>query len=711
MKPLPLAALLASTLLLSPPAAAQDKPGAPAAPAAWVFPQDVKCAGRRLTLHEPQVVAADPLAFKLSLRFPTTLTDPLGRATWGTTEVSGAYHADLASRLLRLDALEPGKTVFPAAAKADAEAVEKAFGDSLPKFFLLRIELLTARPGAFRPDPAPSTLPKDPPQFVVRGRPAVLVQVDGAPVMQEVIAGNDTLPVEYLANSATDVFRDVKTDMWYLLVDGSWMEAKKLEGPWKPMRGGFPSAMSQLPANHPRGHVRKFVPGTPEFMKRGLVPAPKELPEIILADKPSELVLLAGDPMFTLVPGLGPALMSVANTESDVFFHPKTLQYYLLVAGRWFSNVDLDGPAWTPVEQLPEEFAKIPRDYVRAHVLSCVPGTPEAAEACALAAVEDRGTINKFLNVEVLFDGKGPAAAPLEGDVKIVTNTEDDCFVVGGTYYVCQRGVWARSESGKEKWTILFDLPEPLKRLSDTTGVQHVNACRPLGVDGDVASFGLRGAYYGTFVRGSSPVYGAGVARRGMLRNGNWYPAERSWGENRWYDPATGVFQPRSVKPRKDGSTTADDWSPYVASYGRVVYYGCRYDQGGRRMFQWTEDDGGKFDVSAERPNIWTVHLSEVKKREGLDPTLFPFGDRSSETAPAEPRVACEESGRVWRVGAKAPEAFEKGDWKAMPCPPEVLAWLDALARIDARPAQWKRWREQRAAGIPVNPVYTPKGK
>jgi hypothetical protein len=166
------------------------------------------------------------------------------------------------------------------------------------------------------------------------------------------------------------------------------------------------------------------------------------------------------------------------------------------------------------------------------------------------------------------------------------------------------------------------------------------------------------------------------------------------------------------MRPRPDGSTSADEWSPYTASYGRVQFYGCRYDQGGRRMFPYSEEDGTP-DVADKRPDIWPKWLSQVKKREGLDPTLFPLGDRSSETAPETGRVAVDETGRVWRMGAKGPETFEKGAWGAMkPGPsPDVVAWLEAFARIDARPAQWKKWREQRAAPIPVNPTVTPKTK
>lgn len=703
--------LICLAALAASPGRAEDDAAAAAAKAAlktvWVYPQDVKCAGRRLTLHEPQVVSFDAANFRIALRFPAMLTDPLGRSTYGMAEVAGAVHFDPNSRLLRIDALEAGKTAFPGAAEVDSKAAEGGLADALPKSLVLRAELLTARAGAYAPPATPQKLGGDAPAIVVRERPAVLVQIDGDPVMLDV----ETLPIQYLANSASDVFRDPKTDMWYLLVDGAWMQAKALAGPWKKSDGSLPSTMSQIPATHPRGHVRRYVGGTPEFLKRGIVPAPKEFPEIIVTDKPSELVLLLGDPLFTWVPGL--RLMSVANTESDLFLHPKSNLYYLLVAGRWFSSVELEGP-WTAADTLPEEFAKIPRDHVRGHVVWCVPGTPEASEACAFAALEERATLSKFAKAEVLYEGKEPVTAPLEGDVKMVTNSEDDCFVVGGAYYLCQRGTWYRSDDGMKGWKACADIPEQIRKLSAPVPGWHATFCRPIGFDGDNATFAIGSGYYGVFAWKGSPVYGTGVTRRGMARTGtsgaNWYPNPRTWGENRWYDPATGIFQPRSVRPRADGTTTADEWSAYTASYGRVLFYGSRYDQGGRRMFPYSADEM-KFDTSAGRPDVYAIWLSQVKKRENLDLTLFPFGDRSGETAPAEARLAADENGRVWRIGAKGPQFAEKGDWTNGKPATEIVTWLDTLARIDARPATWKRWRELRAAPVPVNPVVTMKAK
>lgn len=706
MKPRSAALLLLLFLAALPasPSAAQDGKQ-PAAPPAWVFPQDAKCAGRRLTMHEPLMTSYDPATTKTSLRFPAAVTDPLGRMVYGAFEATGLVHADLAGRLIKVDTLDAGKATFPGMAEKDAAAVQAGLGEALPKSLLLRLEVLTTRP-SFQA-PAATKIDLKPPQFVVRRRPAVLVQVDGEPVLLDI----ENVTVQYLANSASDVFRDTKTDLWYLLVDGMWAQAKTLAGPWRKADNGPPSLLSQLPLTHPRGHIRRYVPGTPEYAKRGLVKETRELPEVIVTDKASELLLLAGDPLYGNVRGVK-GLLSVLNTESDLFLHLPSNLFYLLVAGRWFSASDIEGP-WTAAETLPEEFAKIPRDSVRGHVVSCVPGTPEANEACALASVEEHVAIGKSSPAQVLFEGKDPVVAPLDGDLKTFTNTEDDCIGAGGAWYVCQRGAWFTSADGRSGWKAAGTLPDAVRKLGETSGIFHVTGSRPAGIEGDDAVFAVTAGYYGVFLGKGAPVYGTGAGRRGVLRNSNWYPTARSWGENRWYDASLGVFLPRSVRPKPDGKFVADEWSPYTASYGRVNLYGCRYDQGGRRMFPFNADsDEGRFETAVTRPDVWSLWGEKVRSREGIKAGDFPLGDRSGEVPPADPRLVADETGHVWRTNDKGvTETFADGAWKAGKAPAEAATWLATLARVDARPAQWKSWRERKAAAIPVNPEVTPSAK
>ena len=101
------------------------------------------------------------------------------------------------------------------------------------------------------------------------------------------------------------------------------------------------------------------------------------------------------------------------------------------------------------------------------------------------------------------------------------------------------------------------ELPEALHAVPEATGSHHVNACDALGAAEKQVRFAVDGSYLGVYVHKGAPVYGTAWHKRGILRNRNWYPRARTYGENRWYAPIAGVFQPRTV--------TYDDTSAPVA--------------------------------------------------------------------------------------------------------------------------------------------------
>jgi hypothetical protein len=425
---------------------------------------------------------------------------------------------------------------------------------------------------------------------------------------------------------------------------------------------------------------------------------------VIVRDKPAELVLLRGEPLLTMVPGV--KLLSVANTESDLFLHLKSAAYYLLVAGRWFTSEDVAGPWKEAFGGLPEEFAKIPRDHVRGHVVWCVPGTPEAAEACVRASFEERITLGRATSLTVQYEGGQPNTVPLEGtDLKLVTNSDDDVVVAENAWWCCARGVWMRSEDGRQNWKPATSLPAAIASLPEASGAFQLRYCKALGPVEGGFRFGVTGGYSGVLAMRGVPVHGTGHSRRGVLRGGHWYPFPRTFGDNRWYDPVSGVFHPRTVRYDASLRPVADEWSPYTASYVRVRPFADRWSQGGRRMFAWAADKG-RFEPSGERPDVYELWGMQVKQRDGIDVKRLPLGDRSAETAAAEPPVVADESGAAWRLGAKGPETWKDGAWVAAEGPgANERTWLGILQRIGARPEQLRAWAAKRAAPLPVNLV------
>jgi hypothetical protein len=705
----------ATAALAASPARAQDAPektddAAGETRAPWDYPRDVEVSGVRLAFQEPSVLDYTADDGAVSMRVPVMVTDSVGRITWGSLDLTGTAHLDLSSRLAAVDGLAATSTAFPGLDDALATATVEALPNKLPAEILIRLELITDRPGAAPvEDAVTGSVSKRPPEVHVRRTPAMLVQIDGEPEMGQV----ESFPLEYVLNCATDIFHELRDDRWLMLVDGFWASSPKLEGPWEWFDGKLPVVLTQLPVDHPRGHVRRYVPGTRRYNNRvGKTPPtrPESLPEIIISEKPAELVRLLGDPLFTLVPGV--KLMIVANTASDLLFHPRTGKYFLLISGRWFTADEVDGPWEQHYGALPDEFKGIPTDHSRAHVLYSVPGTPQSAEAAARALLPERVLLHRRINASIKYEKGTIISSPIEKvDYRIVTSTEDAEFEMADGYYACVRGAWFRSDTGKGQWKIVEELPEALKSVPESTGAYHVSWCIPRGAQEKGFVFETRGPYRGVYLNKGTPVHGNGWDRRGILRNGNWYPAQRTYGENRWYDPLAATFRPRSVLYGDDGQATATEWSDYTGSYGRVRWYADRYLQGGRRMFPYLID-ADAFDTKAPRPDINATWSENVIGRDGLAAERFPLGDRSNEISPASPPIVSDTDGNVFQLTDAGVEKWKDGDWAVTAAAaPEIKTRLEALARVQGFADAARAWAAKRAGALPVNPVVTPPMK
>ena len=72
------------------------------------------------------------------------------------------------------------------------------------------------------------------------------------------------------------------------------------------------------------------------------------VPTIYTSQVPTELIVFKGQPDF--VPIVGTQLLWASNTTSDVLINTANNNYYVLLAGRWFTAPALTGP-WTFVAE------------------------------------------------------------------------------------------------------------------------------------------------------------------------------------------------------------------------------------------------------------------------------------------------------------------------------------------------------------------------
>ena len=98
---------------------------------------------------------------------------------------------------------------------------------------------------------------------------------------------------------------------------------------------------------------------------------------------------------------------------------------------RWFRSASLEGPWAAATEDLPAEFAKIPDDHDRSHVLTSVPGTAEAEEAVIMASIPQTATVNRAeARVDVKYDDD-PQFIDIPGtQIKFAINSAFDVFLI-----------------------------------------------------------------------------------------------------------------------------------------------------------------------------------------------------------------------------------------------------------------------------------------
>ena len=134
-----------------------------------------------------------------------------------------------------------------------------------------------------------------------------------------------------------------------------------------------------------------------------------------MSGKPAELLVTEGPPQFE--PIVGTELEYVKNTTANIFRDTEGLDYYILVAGRWFRSKSLEVGPWEFVDgkSLPEKFAHIPENSPKAGVLASVPGTGPAKEALIANSIPQTATITRNeAQLLIKYDGD-PQFKKIEG--------------------------------------------------------------------------------------------------------------------------------------------------------------------------------------------------------------------------------------------------------------------------------------------------------
>jgi hypothetical protein len=548
-----------------PVCAAADDPG---------WPRERDQDGAHIVLYQPQL--DDWKQFKqISGRMAISLTPKGGKPHLGVVTLQMHTDTDMDSRTVLLSNPTITGTSFPGVDPASAKKLDQLVRTFLKPEATLTISVDRLVASIDEKTAAPAVAVKnDPPVIFASFGPAILLLIDGEPVLAPV----ENADMQYVINANWPLFLDGDSHQYYLFTGERWVTSSEIKGGWKET-ASLPPKMVKIPGDPQWAGLKPYI--GPPASHGGKVPA------VYVSNVPAELIVFGGKPVFAAIPGT--KLVFATNTDSDLFIYSPTNSYYYLSAGRWFSAPGPTGPWTYATEQLPSDFANIPPNSPAGRVLSSVPGTPEAKDAVLLAQIPTTVEINPSAaaaEVKVAYNGE-PAFDPIPGTaMSYASNTPAKVIKVQQRYYLCSQGVWFDSASPGGPWQTTTQVPQVIYTIPPSSPVYNVTYVTQQVTPAGTVQASYTAGYLGVFIVGAA--IGAIVAQG----NGYYYPPYVAIGRGPYpvyyprpapygyhtYNPYTGASGVRGGVYGPAGSAQwGASYNPYTGTYARGATASGRY--------------------------------------------------------------------------------------------------------------------------------------
>ena len=194
---------------------------------------------------------------------------------------------------------------------------------------------------------------------MISTQPAELIQSNG----EAKFSSLDNTGLLYVSNSGDDIFMDVDSQNYYVLISGRWYHSKTLSGNWEYKAADqLPADFAKIPEGSSKDHVLASVAGT-EAANDAVQEA--AVPQTARVDRNSAQAEVAydGNPKFEDIDGTD--LDYAVNTPSSVLRWKG--RYYSVDNGVWFESARATGP-WVVSVSRPNAVALIPPSYPVYHM-------------------------------------------------------------------------------------------------------------------------------------------------------------------------------------------------------------------------------------------------------------------------------------------------------------------------------------------------------
>ena len=477
---------------------------------AW--PRKATRGDETFSMYQPQLEAwnGDELRAYAALAVMSTTKKT---SKYGVVWFTARTEVDKVNRQVTLDNFEITKVTFPMMKTKEAEyqALLQAKLPGRTKVIALdRLEAaLAAANDSEQAGVEALPVNNEPPKVIFTTKPSVLILIDGPPQYRDV-GGTD---LQLMLNTRTTILLDTKKKEYYLNVMDGWLQAPDLvAGPWS-YTAKVPDDMKEITKGiQERQKAAAQEGSTPPSLKQAREKG--NIPVIYVSVGPGELLVTEGPPQFESIPATN--LEYVKNTTANIFRDTSTLEYYILLAGRWFRSKSLENGHWEFVDakSLPAQFANIPENSPKAGVLVSVQGTGPAKEALIANAIPQTATITRNqAQLLVKYDGD-PQFKKIEGtDLQYAVNTATPVIRVDDkNYYAVENAVWFVGAAPAGPWAVATSVPPAIYSIPPSSSLHYVTYVKVYRSTPDVVYVGYTPGYYGTVVSSttSTVVYGTG---------------------------------------------------------------------------------------------------------------------------------------------------------------------------------------------------------
>ncbi|MGH9822107.1 MAG: hypothetical protein ACREDR_02445, partial [Blastocatellia bacterium] len=451
--------------------------------------------------------------------------------TYGQVYFKARAVVNKENRTVTMDRFQVTKGSFPTASDKTSTylaIIQQAEGNKVETVPLDQIQSDLAIADAEHKDA--EQLRNDPPRIVYSSTPAVLVLIDGQPVLRPAGEGG----LQRVINTRALILFDQNRNTYYLSLMNGWAQAPSPEGPWTfardvpasagrlkatltasgqvdPLNGEQSKQNDSAETGDQEGTQTSQQRATPtESLRQRAIDG--TFPTIYVSSVPAELIATTGVAQFKPVPNTG--LLYVTNSGNQIFLNTANQDFYILVSGRWFAAKTLNGP-WSYMDgkDLPGDFAKIPEGDPKASALASIPGTPAAQEAEIENQIPQTATINRAqARMDVRYDGAPQFQAISGTNLQYAINSATPVIEVQPTEYLAvQEGVWFEAGSPLGPWVVATSVPPDVYSIPPSSPIHNVTYVRVYGYTPDVVYAGYTPGYYGTVVEPDGcVVYGTG---------------------------------------------------------------------------------------------------------------------------------------------------------------------------------------------------------